>query len=181
MLKGEMVLISVELIKRINELKKKRNAVLLAHTYQLPEIQDVADFVGDSLELSYKAKETKADVILFCGVKFMAETAKIISPDKTVLMPEPNAGCPMADMITADDVRKLKAKYPGHQVVCYVNSSAEVKAESDVCCTSSNAVRIVNSIPKDKGVIFIPDVNLGTYVQNTLKRDNMVLWQGYCR
>ena len=160
---------------RIAELKKKRNAVILAHTYQRPEIQEVADFVGDSLDLSFKAKETKADVILFCGVKFMAETAKIISPDKTVIMPDLDAGCPMACMVTAQDVRDLKKKYPNHEVVCYVNSTADVKAESDICCTSSNAVRTVDSIPKNKGIIFIPDVNLGTYVKNKLKRENFIL------
>jgi len=162
------------------ELKKKRNAVILAHTYQLPEIQDVADFVGDSLELSLKVSETNADVVVFCGVKFMAETAKLISPKKTVLMPEPSAGCPMADMITADELRTVKKKYPDHAVVCYVNSTAEVKAESDICCTSSNAIKVVESIPRDKGVIFVPDINLGTYVKNKLQRDNMVLWPGYC-
>jgi len=173
--------LSIENLKeKIDELKKKRNAVILAHTYQRPEIQDVADFVGDSLDLSFKAKETNADVILFCGVKFMAETAKIISPDKTVLMPDLDAGCPMACMVTAQDVINLKKKYPNHEVVCYVNSTADVKAESDICCTSSNAVRVVDSIPKDKGVIFIPDVNLGTYVKNKLKRENFILWPGYC-
>ncbi|MCX6113176.1 MAG: quinolinate synthase NadA, partial [Proteobacteria bacterium] len=139
-----------------------------------------ADFVGDSLELSFKAKETNADVILFCGVKFMAETAKIISPDKTVIMPDPDAGCPMACMITAQDVISLKEKYPNHEVVCYVNSTADVKAESDICCTSSNAVKVVESISKNKGIIFIPDVNLGTYVKNKLKRENFILWPGYC-
>ena len=165
---------------RIIELKKERDAIILAHTYQRPEIQDVADFVGDSLDLSLKVKKTKASVVVFCGVRFMAETAKLISPEKTVLLPELNAGCPMADMITADELRKLKAQYPEHKVVCYVNSTAEVKAESDICCTSSNAVKIVSSIPNNKGVIFIPDMNLGAYVKKELKRENMVLWPGYC-
>lgn len=169
-----------ELKKRIIELKKKQKTVILAHTYQRPEIQDVADFVGDSLDLAFKAKETEAELILFCGVKFMAETAKIVSPEKTVIMPDLDAGCPMACMVTAEDVKKLKQKYPNHEVVCYVNSAADVKAESDICCTSSNAVRVVDSIAKDKGIIFIPDVNLGTYVKNKLNRDNFVLWQGYC-
>lgn len=165
---------------KIKELKSERNAVILAHTYQRPEIQDVADFVGDSLDLSLKVKKTGAKVVVFCGVRFMAETAKLISPEKTVLLPELNAGCPMADMITADELRDIKKKYPDHAVVTYVNSTAEVKAESDICCTSSNAVKIVSSIPKEKGVIFVPDFNLGSYVKKQLKKDNMVLWPGYC-
>ncbi len=166
--------------EKINQLKHKKNAVVLAHTYQRPEIQDVADFVGDSLDLSLKVKKTDAKVVVFCGVRFMAETAKLISPEKIVLLPELNAGCPMADMITADELRDIKRKYPDHAVVTYVNSTAEVKAESDICCTSSNAVRIVSSIPKEKGVIFVPDFNLGSYVKKQLKKDNMVLWPGYC-
>lgn len=166
--------------KKIKELKDKRNAVILAHTYQRPEIQDISDFVGDSLDLSLKVKNTDAKVVVFCGVRFMAETAKLISPEKTVLLPELSAGCPMADMITADELRELKKKYPDHMVVTYVNSTAEVKAESDICCTSSNAVKIVSSIPKDKGVIFVPDVNLGSYVKAQLKRENMILWPGCC-
>jgi quinolinate synthase len=168
------------IINRINRLKKERDAVILAHTYQPAEIQDVADYVGDSLGLSLQVKESKSRVIVFCGVKFMAETAKIISPDKTVLLPDTNAGCPMADMITADQLRELKKKYPGHKVVCYVNSSAEVKAESDICCTSSNAVKVVSSFCKDQPVIFIPDINLGTYVKDQLRRDNMIIWNGFC-
>ena len=165
---------------KIKELKEKKNAVILAHTYQRPEIQDVADFVGDSLDLSLKVKSSNAKIVVFCGVRFMAETAKLISPEKTVLLPELNAGCPMADMITAEELRAIKKKYPDYAVVTYVNSTAEVKAESDICCTSSNAVKIVSSIPKEKGIIFIPDVNLGSYVKAQLKRENMVLWPGHC-
>jgi len=165
---------------KIKTLKDKHNAVILAHTYQRPEVQDIADFVGDSLELSLKVRDSKAAVVVFCGVSFMAETAKLISPEKTVLLPELDAGCPMADMITAEELKKLKAQHPGYAVVCYVNSTAGVKAESDICCTSSNAVKVVNSIPKEQGVIFIPDMNLGAYVKKQLKRDNMVLWPGYC-
>ncbi|MBN1114447.1 MAG: quinolinate synthase NadA [Oligoflexia bacterium] len=169
----------LELLERISELKKHQDAVVIAHTYQLPEIQDAADFVGDSLELSMKVREVDAGTVVFCGVRFMAETAKIISPEKTVLMPDPGAGCPMADMITAEDVVRLKRNYPDGKVVCYVNSTADVKAESDICCTSSNAVRIVDSIPSKEQVIFIPDMNLGTYVKNKLSRD-IILWPGHC-
>ncbi len=165
---------------KIKDLKKIKKALILAHTYQSPEVQDLADFVGDSLELSLKVKDSDADLIVFCGVRFMAETAKLISPQKTVLLPEPGAGCPMAEMINAEELKKLKTQYPEHAVVCYVNSTAEVKAESDICCTSSNAVKVVSSIPSEKGIIFIPDVNLGTYVKGQLKRDNIVLWPGYC-
>jgi len=165
---------------KIEELKDKRNAIILAHTYQRPEIQDIADFVGDSLDLSLKVKSSNAEVVVFCGVRFMAETAKLISPQKTVLLPEPSAGCPMAEMISADELSELKKKFPDHVVVTYVNSTAEVKAESDICCTSSNAVKIVSSIPKEKGVIFVPDVNLGSYVKEQLKRENMILWPGCC-
>jgi quinolinate synthase len=168
------------IFEKIKTLKAEKKAVILAHTYQRPEIQDVADFVGDSLELSFQAKETKAETIIFCGVRFMAETAKIISPEKKVIMPDLTAGCPMAEMVTAEQVKELKAQYPGYQVVCYVNSTAEVKAESDICCTSSNALRVVESIPFETGVIFVPDMNLGLYVKNKLQRDNFVLWPGYC-
>ncbi len=166
--------------EKIKELKAKNNAIILAHTYQRPEVQDLADFVGDSLELSMRAKDNSADVIVFCGVRFMAETAKIISPQKTVLLAEAGAGCPMAEMITADELRELKFKYPTYKVVTYVNSTAEVKALSDICCTSSNAVKVVSSIPDSHGVIFVPDTNLGSYVQRTLNRKNMVIWQGHC-
>jgi len=169
-----------KIAEKIKVLKERHNAIILAHTYQRPEVQDVADFVGDSLDLSLKAKDNVADIIVFCGVKFMAETAKIISPHKKVLLAELDAGCPMAEMITADELRELKLKYSNYKVVCYVNSTAEVKALSDICCTSSNAVKVVNSIPQDQGVIFVPDANLGSYVQRTLKRKNMILWQGHC-
>jgi quinolinate synthase len=167
------------LIERINKLKAERNAVTLAHNYQPGEIQDVADFTGDSLGLSVKAAETDADVIVFCGVRFMAETAAILSPEKTVLLPDKFAGCPLADMITARQVRRLKSQHPGALVVCYVNSSAEVKAESDYCCTSSNAVELVNSLPPDKPVIFVPDQHLGRFVIDKTGRD-LILWPGYC-
>ena len=167
------------IIDKINNLKKKKNAVILAHNYQLGEIQDIADFTGDSLELSRKAADTSADVIVFCGVLFMAETASILSPRKTVLLPDKNAGCPMADMITAVQLEELKQKHSGAVVVCYVNSSAEVKAISDYCCTSSNAVDVVNSIDAEKKIIFVPDKNLGQVVKEKTGRD-IVLWPGYC-
>jgi quinolinate synthase len=167
------------LIEKINQLKQKRNAVILAHNYQPADIQDLADFCGDSLALSIEASKTNADVIVFCGVKFMAETAAILSPQKTILLPDKFAGCPMADMLNADQLKKLKQKHPGALVVCYVNSSAEVKAESDYCCTSSNAVEVVNSLPKDKQIIFVPDQHLGRFVAEKTGR-NLVLWPGYC-
>ena len=168
-----------DLIKKINDLKKEHNAVIIAHLYQWPEVQDVADFVGDSLELSRKARDTDADVIVFCGVWFMAETAKILSPQKTVLIPEKNAGCPMADMITAQDVIDLRKKHPKSAVVCYVNSSAEVKAQCDICCTSSNAVRVVASL-KEKEIIFVPDRNLGNYVSRFITDKKFILFDGFC-
>ena len=167
------------LLQRIDQLKAERNAVILAHNYQPDEIQDLADFTGDSLGLSIQASQTDADVIVFCGVRFMAETAAILSPDKVVLMPEPGAGCPMADMITAEQLRQLKKQHPDALVVCYVNSSAEVKAESDYCCTSANAVEVVKSLPADKQVLFVPDQHLGRFVQERTGRD-LVLWPGYC-
>ena len=168
-----------QLIKRIENLKQEREAVILAHNYQCGEIQDLADFAGDSLGLSIKAAETDADVIVFCGVQFMAETAAILSTEKTVLLPEKSAGCPMADMINAEQLRQLKQDHPGALVVCYVNSTAEVKAESDYCCTSANAVEVVNSLPADKRIIFVPDRNLGQFVAERTGRD-LVLWPGYC-
>ncbi len=167
------------LIAKIERLKKERQAVILAHNYQVGEIQDVADFLGDSLELSQKAAKTDAKVIVFCGVHFMAETAAVLCPDQTVLLPDLAAGCGMSEMITADEVRALKAKHPGAAVVCYVNSSAEVKAESDVCCTSSNAAKVVLSIPEDQEVIFIPDQYLGAHVERQTGR-KLILYNGYC-
>jgi quinolinate synthase len=166
------------LVEKILDLKKKRNAIILVHNYQPAEVQDIADFLGDSLDLSQKAKNTKNDVIVFCGVHFMAETASMLSPDKTVLLPDLSSGCPMANMATAEKLRELKAKHPGAPVVCYINTTAEVKAECDVCCTSANAVKIVNSIAADK-IIFVPDKNLGAYVASQTKKE-LILWEGYC-
>ena len=168
-----------EMIDRIQALREERKAVILAHNYQPAEIQDLADFCGDSLGLSVEASKTDAEAIVFCGVLFMAETAKILSPGKTVLMPDPSAGCPMADMITAEQLRGLKQKYPDALVVCYVNSPAEVKAESDYCCTSANAVAVVGSLPRDRKVLFVPDQHLGRFVEEQTGRD-LILWPGYC-
>jgi quinolinate synthase len=165
--------------ERIRELKRERNAVILAHNYQRPEVQDVADFVGDSLGLSVEAAQTDAKVIVFCGVDFMAESAKILSPDKMVLHPEKEAMCPMAAMLDAHALRELKGKHPGAVAVGYVNTSAEVKAELDVCCTSSNAVKVVASL-KAKKVIFVPDENLGKWVMRFVKDKEFILWPGFC-
>ena len=170
---------NIKIIEEINKLKKEKDAIILAHNYQIDEVQDIADYVGDSLGLSIKASEVTNKVIVFCGVKFMAETAKILNPLKTVLIPDKTAGCPMADMINAKDVIELKKQHPGAIVVCYVNSSAEVKANVDICCTSANAVAVVNSIPKDREIIFIPDKYLGSYVESQTAR-KMMLWHGYC-
>lgn len=163
---------------RIIELKKSKRAVILAHNYQLGEVQDIADFVGDSLELSQNAACTDAEVIVFCGVHFMAETASILSPQKKVLLPDINAGCPMANMITAEKLIEKKRELPGRPVVCYVNSSAEVKAESDICCTSANAVRVVESVPESE-VLFVPDQYLGNFVAGKTGK-KLVLWPGFC-
>lgn len=165
---------------RIEELKKQRNAVILAHNYQIPEVQDLADFTGDSLGLSRKATEVEwADVIVFCGVHFMAETAAILNPGKTVLLPDREAGCPMADMLTGAQLREMKAAHPDAAVICYVNSTAEVKAESDCCCTSANAEEIVRSFPEDQDIIFVPDQYLGQHAAERTGR-NLILWPGYC-
>jgi len=168
----------MDLVAEIRKLQAERKAIILAHNYQLPDVQDIADFTGDSLELSRKATEVVADVIVFCGVHFMAETAAILNPDKTVLMPDARAGCPMADMITGAQLREFKAKHPGAKVVCYVNSTAEVKAESDCCCTSGNAAKIVQHYAGDE-VIFVPDQHLGSVVEEQLGRE-LILWPGYC-
>lgn len=163
----------------INRLRKEKNAVILAHYYQEPEIQDIADFIGDSLELAKKAAATDADVIVFAGVHFMAETAKILNPDKTVLLPDLNAGCSLADGCTPDAFREFKAKYPDHKVVTYINCSAEIKTMSDIVCTSSNAKKIIASFPTDQPLIFAPDRNLGNYLKQETGRD-LVLWNGSC-
>lgn len=169
----------IELINKINELKKAKNAVILAHCYQNVEIDEVADYVGDSLYLSQMAAKTDADIIVFAGVYFMAETAKILSPDKKVLLPRMESGCLMADMITAEQLREFKSKYPNIPVVCYVNSTAEVKAESDICCTSSNAVNVVKSLNVNK-VLFVPDTYLGTFVVSKLPEVEVITYPGYC-
>lgn len=168
-----------DLVKEINRLKKERNAVLLAHNYQVTDVQLVADHLGDSLGLSRIAADVTADVIVFAGVKFMAETAKILSPDKKVLLPRLDAGCPMADMLLPEDLLELKAKHPKAKVVTYVNSSVEIKALSDACCTSANSVKVVQSIDADE-VIFVPDRNLGGYVQSKLPGKKIHLFEGYC-
>ncbi len=168
----------VKLVEEILSLKRERNAVILAHNYQLGEVQDIADFVGDSLELSQDAAKTRAEVIVFCGVQFMAETASILCPDKVVLLPDIHAGCPMADMITAEKLREKKRELPQATVVCYINSSAEVKAESDVCCTSANAVRVIESLDAEE-ILFVPDQYLGHYI-STKTDKRMNLWPGFC-
>lgn len=173
------LIVSVELSEKIKALRERRNAVILAHNYQPGEIQDIADYTGDSLQLSVQAARTDADVIVFCGVLFMAETAAILSPDKTVLLPERTAGCPMADMITAEQLTEMKQKHPEALVVCYVNSTAEVKALSDYCCTSGNALELVRRLPEDREIIFVPDRNLGGFIVEQTGRE-MILWPGYC-
>jgi quinolinate synthase len=167
-------------IEEILSLKKERNAVILAHNYQLPEVQDISDFIGDSLALSRQAEKTKAKTIIFCGVHFMAETASIICPDKTVLIPDLSAGCSLASSINSKELENWKKEHPNAVVVSYVNTSAEVKALSDYCCTSSNAVKVVNSIPEDKEILFLPDMFLGAYVEKITQRKNMFIWAGEC-
>jgi len=169
----------MELHERIDELRTRRGAVILAHNYQLGEVQDIADYVGDSLDLARKAAATPAEVIVFCGVYFMAETAAILSPDKIVLLPAKEAGCPLADMADAERLRRMKTEHPGAAVVCYVNSTAEVKAESDICCTSANAARVVAQIRQDREIIFLPDQYLGDYARKVTGRQ-MILWPGFC-
>ncbi|CAN5614296.1 quinolinate synthase NadA [soil metagenome] len=164
----------------IKELARSRNGVILAHNYERPEVQDVADYVGDSLGLSREAARTEADVIVFCGVHFMAETAKILSPDKTVLLPDLAAGCSLAASIDADELRAWKSEHPGAVVVSYVNTTAEVKAESDYCCTSGNAVEVINSIPAEKEILFLPDMFLGAHVRRVSGRENIHVWMGEC-
>ena len=168
------------LAERIEELKREKNAVILAHYYTTAEVQAVADFLGDSLARSVKARDIDAPIILFAGVNFMAETAKVLSPDKKVLLPVPEAGCSLAESCDAEAFAAFKAKYPDHKVVSYVNTSVGVKALTDVCCTSSNALQVVSSIPADQPIIFAPDRNLGSYIQKLTGRQNMVLWDGAC-
>lgn len=162
----------------INRLKREKNAIILAHYYQREEIQEIADFVGDSFALSQKAAQTDADIIVFCGVHFMAESAAILSPEKTVLLPEPNAGCPMADMTDPASLRELKAKHPDAAVVGYVNTTAEVKAECDICCTSANVLKVVNSLPNQK-IIYVPDRNMADYLAKMTDK-TIIPWEGYC-
>lgn len=166
-------------IERIKELKKEKNAVILAHYYQIPEIQDIADFIGDSLNLAEKAKNTKSDIILFCGVHFMGETAKILNPKTKVIIPDMDAGCSLADSCPKEDFQKFKEQNPDHIVISYINCSANIKTLSDIICTSGNALQIVNSLPKEQKIIFAPDINLGGYI-NRISGRNMLLWQGTC-
>jgi len=168
-----------ELVTAIKRLKAERNAVILAHNYQVPEVQDIADYIGDSLGLSHQAAETDAEVIVFCGVHFMAETASIISPEKKVLIPDLEAGCSLADSITAEQLREWKSVHPDAVVVTYINTTAEVKAECDYCCTSSNAASIVESIPEEKEILFLPDKFLGGYVEMVTGRE-LNIWDGAC-
>lgn len=168
-----------DMVSEIKRLKHEKNAVIVAHNYQIDEVQDLADVVGDSFRLSQYCASTDFDVVVFCGVHFMAESAKILSPGKTVLLPEIDAGCPMADMVTADALREEKKKYPGAATVCYINSSAEVKAECDICCTSSNALKVIRSLPQNE-ILFVPDQNLGHYIAQQVPEKTIHLWKGFC-
>jgi quinolinate synthase len=175
-----MTMLDIDYRKQILALKQDRNAVILAHNYQLPEVQDIADFIGDSLALSKNAAQTDADIILFCGVYFMAETASIICQDKKILIPDLGAGCSLASSINADELKSWIREHPNAVVVSYVNTSAAIKALSDYCCTSSNAVKIIKSIPESKEILFLPDMFLGSYVAEITKRKNMYIWPGEC-
>ncbi len=170
---------NTDLIKKIEQLKQEKAAIILAHNYQAVEIQDIADYRGDSLQLSILAAEVKAPLIVFCGVRFMAETASLLNPASDILLPALDAGCPMADMINATQLREFKDQYPGSPVVCYVNSSVQVKAESDICCTSANAVKVLQSLPADKPILFVPDKNLGSWAGKQAGRE-VFTWNGYC-
>ena len=172
-------MLSTEIAERVEQLKRERNAVVLVHNYQIPEVQDLADYLGDSLGLSQQAAETDADVIVFCGVHFMAQTAKLVCPDKIVLMPDASAGCPMADMITGEGLVEFKREHPGAPVVTYVNSTAEVKAESDICCTSANSTRIVQSLDAER-ILFVPDQFLGQWTEAQVPDTEFILWGGFC-
>jgi len=172
--------VAADISQEIRRLRAERKAVILAHNYQVPEVQDIADFTGDSLGLARAAARTDADVIVFCGVHFMAETASILCPDKTVLLPDLEAGCSLAATITAEELRRWKAEHPGAVVVSYVNTTAEVKAESDYCCTSANAVKVVQAIPPDREILFLPDLYLGDYVARVTGRKNIHVWPGEC-
>ena len=174
------ILYMTELKNEIINLKKKLNAIILAHNYQIPDVQDIADFVGDSLELSRKASETEADILVFCGVMFMAETAKILNPNKKVLIPDPNAGCSLAGSINLNQLREWKEKHPNAVVVCYINTTADVKTECDYCCTSSNALKVIQSIPEDKEILFLPDMYLGMWIKRQTNRKNIYIWPGEC-
>lgn len=180
MVQIKVTMLATDFKEQVLKLKKERNAVVLAHNYQVPEVQDVADFTGDSLALSRNAATTKADLIIFCGVHFMAETASIICPEKKVLIPDLEAGCSLASTINAPELAAWKAEHPDAVVVSYVNTSADVKALSDYCCTSSNAVKVVNSIPADRNVLFLPDMFLGAYVAEVTKRKDIYIWPGEC-
>jgi quinolinate synthase len=170
----------VDVLKEIEKIKKEKNAIILAHYYQIGDIQDIADFVGDSLALSQKAAKTDADIILFAGVHFMAETAKILAPQSKVLIPDSNAGCSLADSCPTDEFKKFIDEHPDHLVISYVNTTAEIKTHTDICVTSTNALKIVESLPKEQKIIFAPDRNLGSYIKRITGRENMIIWDGAC-